>query len=158
MSNERALRLGLCGIGLDAYWSQFAGLEQRLQGYVEQVGARLTRPGVEVVNLGLVDTPARSSDAGHLCRREDIDVLFLYVTTYALSNTVLPLVQRAGVPVIVLNLQPEAAIDYKSFNRLEDRTAIAIVRARHHAKAPDKPRAQVRHDIAIEIFQQQHVE
>ena len=124
MSNERALRLGLCGIGLDAYWSQFAGLEQRLQGYVEQVGARLTRPGVEVVNLGLVDTPARSSDAGHLCRREDIDVLFLYVTTYALSNTVLPLVQRAGVPVIVLNLQPEAAIDYKSFNRLEDRTAM----------------------------------
>ncbi|HZL52313.1 MAG TPA: arabinose isomerase [Terracidiphilus sp.] len=124
MRNERPLRVGLCGIGLDAYWGQFAGLEQRLRGYVEQVGARLTRPGVEVVNLGLVDTPARSSDAGHQCRREDIDVLFLYVTTYALSNTVLPLVQRAGVPVIVLNLQPEAAIDYKSFNRLEDRTAM----------------------------------
>jgi L-arabinose isomerase len=66
----------------------------------------------------------RSSEAGHQCRREDIDVLFLYVTTYALSNTVLPLVQRAGVPVVVLNLQPEAAIDYKSFNRLEDRTAM----------------------------------
>ena len=124
MSNERPLRVGLCGIGLDAYWSQFAGLEQRLQGYVEQVGARLTRPGVEVVNLGLVDTPARSSDAGHQCRREDIDVLFLYVTTYALSNTVLPLVQRAAVPVVVLNLQPEAAIDYRSFNHLEDRTAM----------------------------------
>jgi L-arabinose isomerase len=124
MINERPLRVGLCGIGLDAYWSQFAGLEQRLQGYVEQVGARLTRPGVEVVNLGLVDTPPRSSDAGHQCRREDIDVLFLYVTTYALSNSVLPLVQRAGVPVVVLNLQPEAAIDYKSFNRLEDRTAM----------------------------------
>ena len=123
MSNERPLRVGLCGIGLDAYWSQFAGLEERLKGYVAQVAARLTRPGVEVVNLGLVDTPARSSEAGHQCRREDIDVLFLYVTTYALSNTVLPLVQRAGVPVVVLNLQPEAAIDYKTFNRLEDRTA-----------------------------------
>ncbi len=124
MSNERPLRVGLCGIGLDAYWSQFAGLEERLKGYVAQVAARLTRPGVEVVNLGLVDTPARSSEAGHQCRREDIDVLFLYVTTYALSNTVLPLVQRAGVPVVVLNLQPEAAIDYKTFNRLEDRTAM----------------------------------
>jgi L-arabinose isomerase len=77
-----------------------------------------------VVNLGLVDTPSRSSEAGHQCRREDIDVLFLYVTTYALSNTVLPLVQRAGVPVVVLNLQPQAAIDYHSFNRLEDRTAM----------------------------------
>jgi L-arabinose isomerase len=85
---------------------------------------RLARPGVEVVNLGLVDSPQRSFEAGHQCRREDIDVLFVYVTTYALSNTVLPLVQRAGVPVVVLNLQPEAAIDYKAFNQLGDRTAM----------------------------------
>ena len=124
MSKERPLRAGLCGLGNDAYWSQFAGLEQRLIGYIAQAADRLARAGVEVVNLGLIDTPMRSSEAGHQCRREDIDVLFLYMTTYALSNTVLPLVQRSGVPVIVLNLQPEAAIEYKSFNRLEDRTAM----------------------------------
>jgi L-arabinose isomerase len=124
MSSERSLRVGLCGIGLDAYWSQFAGLEERLKGYVAQVTSQLTRPGVEVVNLGLIDTPQRSREAGHQCRREDIDILFLYVTTYALSNTVLPLVQRAGVPVVVLNLQPEAAIDYEAFNKLNDRTAM----------------------------------
>jgi L-arabinose isomerase len=116
--------VGLCGIGLDVYWSQFAGLEDRLKGYVAQVASRLSRPGVEVVNLGLIDSPQRSFEAGHQCRREDIDVLFLYVTTYALSNTVLPIVQRAGVPVVVLNLQPEAAIDYARFNQLEDRTAM----------------------------------
>ncbi len=124
MKNERSLRVGLCGIGCQAYWSQFAGLEERLRGYVAHAAARLTRPGVEVVNLGLVDTPERSREAGHQCRHEDIDVLFLYVTTYALSNTVLPLVQRAGVPVVVLNLQPAAAIDYQAFNRLKDRTAM----------------------------------
>ena len=124
MSAEQSLCVGLCGIGLEAYWSQFAGLKVRLEGYVAQVAGRLARPDVEVVNLGLADTPQRSRDAGHRCRREDIDVLFVYVTTYAISNTVLPLVQRAGVPVIVLNLQPEAAIDYEAFNRLEDRTAM----------------------------------
>ena len=124
MRCERPLRVGLCGIGLDTYWPQFAGLRQRLEGYVAQVEARFARPGLEVVNLGLVDSAERSLDAGRQCRREDIDVLFLYVTTYALSNTVLPLVQRAGVPVVVLNLQPEAAIDYKAFNQLEDRTAM----------------------------------
>ncbi len=118
------LRVGLCGIGLEAYWSQFAGLEARLNGYLARLAERLTRPGVEVVNLGLLDTPERSREAGRQCRREDIDVLFLYVTTYALSNTVLPLVQRAGVPVVVLNLQPEAAIDYAAFNQLKDRTAM----------------------------------
>ncbi len=122
--NERQLRVGLSGVGNYAYWRQFAGLEEQLKMYTAQVAARLTRPGVEVVNLGLVDTPTRSIEAGHQCRREDIDVLFLYATTYALSDTVLPLVQCAGVPVIVLNLQPEAAIDYKAFNRLGDRTAM----------------------------------
>lgn len=122
--SECALRVGLCGIGLEAYWEQFAGLEERLKGYVARVGERLARPGVEVVNLGLVDTPQRSREAGHECRRHDIDILFLYVMTYALSNTVLPLVQRAGVPVVALNLQPEAAIDYAAFNRLPDRTAM----------------------------------
>ncbi len=124
MNNEQPLRVGLCGIGLDAYWPQFTGLKDRLEGYVAQVAAHLARPGVEVVNLGLIDSPQRSYEAGHQCRREDIDVLFLYVTTYALSNTVLPLVRRAGVPVIVLNLQPEAAIDYTAFNKLQDRTAM----------------------------------
>ncbi len=127
--SAHTLRVGLCGIGLDAYWPQFAGLEERLKGYVERVAARLERsssdgPGVEVVNLGLMDTPQRSREAGHACRRADIDVLFLYVTTYALSNTVLPVVQWAGVPVVVLNLQPQAAIDYKAFNKLADRTAM----------------------------------
>jgi L-arabinose isomerase len=91
---------------------------------VAEVARRLSRPGVAVVNLGLIDTPDRSREAGHQSRREDIDVLFLYVTTYALSNTVLPLVQRAGVPVVVLNLQPQAAIDYQAFNLLNDRTAM----------------------------------
>jgi L-arabinose isomerase len=124
MKSESALRVGLCGIGLEAYWRQFAGLEDRLKSCVARVADRLSGPGVTIVNLGLIDTPQRSREAGHQCRREDIDVLFLYVTTYALSNTVLPLVQRAGVPAIVLNLQPEPAIDYAAFNRLQDRTAM----------------------------------
>jgi L-arabinose isomerase len=124
MEHQPTLRVGLCGIGLDAYWPQFAGLKSRLEGYIAQVAEHLARPGVAVINLGLVDSPTRSREAGHQCRREDIDVLFLYVTTYALSNTVLPLVQRAGVPVIILNLQPEAAIDYAAFNKLEDRTTM----------------------------------
>jgi L-arabinose isomerase len=124
MSTELQLRVGLCGIGLDAYWSQFAGLKERLESHLARLAERLKRPGVAVMNLGLIDTPQHSQLAGRQCRINDVDVLFLYVTTYALSSTVLPVVQRAGVPVVVLNLQPEAAIDYAAFNRLEDRTAM----------------------------------
>jgi len=116
------VRVGLYGIGLQAYWQQFAGLEDRLRGYLNVIEERLCKLGVEVHNEGLVDTPERAIEAGHGMRRADVDVIFLYVTTYALSSTVYPVVQRAKVPVIVLNLQPTARIDYEWFNALGDRT------------------------------------
>jgi L-arabinose isomerase len=119
---DRQLRVGLFGIGLDAYWPQFAGLKERLEGYLARVDAKLRMPGVEVVNLGLIDTPPKAMEAGHRFRQADVDLIFLHVTTYALSSTVLPVVQRAKVPVIILNLQPAAAIDYAAFNRMGDRT------------------------------------
>jgi L-arabinose isomerase len=118
------LRVGLCGIGLDAYWPQFGGLHARLEGYVRLVVERFRNAGATVEYLGLVDTPQRGREAGHACRRADVDLLVIYVTTYALSSTVLPMVQRARVPVLILNLQPQAAIDYEAFNRLPNRTAM----------------------------------
>ena len=115
-------RIGLFGIGLDTYWPQFDGLKERLEGYLATVHAKLERDGVEIVNVGLVDSPERAYEAGRELRCADVDVIFLHVTTYALSSTVLPVVRRAKVPVIVLNLAPEAAIDYAQFNSLGDRT------------------------------------
>jgi L-arabinose isomerase len=116
------LKIGLFGIGLDAYWPQFAALKERLESYLDRVRRRLEQPGVAVTNLGLIDTPEKAFEAGHAFRQADVDLIFLHVTTYALSSTVLPVVRRAKVPVIILNLQPGPAIDYASFNRLGDRT------------------------------------
>jgi L-arabinose isomerase len=120
----KTVRIGLFGIGLDTYWAQFKGLKQRLEGYVRVVERKLARPGVEIVNLGLIDNPVKALEAGHKFRAADVDVVFLHVTTYALSSTVLPVVQRAKVPVIILNLAPEAAIDYARFNSMTDRTGM----------------------------------
>ncbi|HEV2708834.1 MAG TPA: arabinose isomerase [Edaphobacter sp.] len=124
MDNFANLRVGLFGIGLSAYWDQFPGLEERLKGYVHTVEQRLQGPSREIVNFGLVDSPERAVAVSHEARRQDVDLLVIYVTTYALSSTVLPIVRRAKVPVLVLNLQPTAAIDYARFNALPDRTAM----------------------------------
>jgi L-arabinose isomerase len=124
MAENGKLRIGLFGIGLATYWPQFEGLEDRLRSYVNRVAERICSRGREIVNFGLVDTPDRAYAVGHEARRQNIDVLVLYVTTYALSSTVLPIVRRARVPVLVLNLQPESAIDYARFNQLPNRTAM----------------------------------
>lgn len=121
-ASSPALRIGLFGIGLEAYWPQFKGLEQRLKNDLGKVETKLGRSGVEVVNLGLIDSPEKAAVAGHQFRQRDVDLIFLHVTTYALSSTVLPVVRRAKVPVIILNLSPSPAIDYATFNKLGDRT------------------------------------
>src|SRR4029079_3432111 len=92
------LKVGLFGIGLEAYWQQFSGLEKRLTGYIQVVAEKLKIYDCEVVNLGLIDSPEKAIVAGHDFRKADVDIIFLYVTTYALSSTVLPVVQRAKVP------------------------------------------------------------
>lgn len=115
------LRIGLFGIGLDTYWPQFEGLEKRLTKYLDSVENKLKASHPEVINAGLVDNIDKAFATGRLFKQEDVGIIFLYVSTYALSSTVLPVVQKAQVPVIILNLSPEAAIDYSAFNQLKDR-------------------------------------
>lgn len=148
-----AVRVGLFGIGLDAYWPQFPGLKRRLESYLAVVENQLKRPGVKLINLGLIDTPAKALEAGHRFRREDVDLIFLHVTTYALSATVLPVVQRAKVPVIVLNLQPAAAIDYAAFNKMGDRAAMTAEWLAHCAACPVPEIANVFQRCGIRFHQ-----
>jgi len=119
-----SLKIGLFGIGLDTYWGQFPGLQARLEGYLHDIHDQLSAIHPGIVNAGLVDTADKAFEAGSLFRRSEVDLIFLYVSTYALSSTVLPVVQRVKAPVIVLNLSPSEAIDYDAFNAMTDRTAM----------------------------------
>ncbi len=105
-------RIGVFGIGLAAYWQQFAGLKERLEGYQRIIEERIAGFGAAVVSAGLVDSAPAAADAGRLFACSDLDLIVCYVGTYATSSQVLPVVQRAKVPVLVLNLQPVAALDY----------------------------------------------
>lgn len=149
----QATRIGLFGIGLDTYWPQFPGLKKRLEGYLATVHGKLSRDGVEIVDLGLVDTVPKAFEAGHAFRREDVDLIFLHVTTYALSSTVLPVVQRAKVPVIILNLSPEAAIDYATFNKMGDRTRMTGEWLAHCGACPVPEIANVFNRAKIDFHQ-----
>jgi L-arabinose isomerase len=123
--------IGLFGIGLDTYWPQFRGLLERLTGYQNEIAARLRSFDVQLIDAGMVDTPEKARLAASRFRREEAELIILYVSTYALSSTVLPVVQRAGVPVVVLNLQPVPQLDYAKFNSLGDRGLMTGVWLEH---------------------------
>ena len=97
--SETGPRIGLFGIGLDTYWPQFPGLLDRLNVYQAAIADNLRKLGGDVVDAGIVDNPLKSRETAERFRREGVDIVFLNVSTYALSSTVLPLVQTVAGPL-----------------------------------------------------------
>ena len=147
------LNIAYAGIGLDAYWPQFPGLKEKLEADMAVVAAKLARPDLHLVQLGLIDNVDSAYAAGHICRREEVDLIFLHATTYALSSTVLPMIRRAKVPVVVLNLSPLAAIPYEKFNRSGDRRAMTGEWLGHCGSCPVPEIANVLTRARLPFFQ-----
>jgi L-arabinose isomerase len=116
MTTHTHAKIGVFGIGLAAYWPQFDGLKAKLEGYQREVEAQLRGFGGDVVSAGLVDTAPAAVAAGELFTRENVDLIVCYVGTYATSSQVLPAVQRVNRPVLVLNVQPVAQLDYENID------------------------------------------
>lgn len=74
-----------------------------------------------VIDGGMVDSPEKAAQTAEVLKSEDIEILFIFISTYALSSTILPIAQRIKIPVILLNIQPVAAINYDYINGLGDR-------------------------------------
>ena len=105
-------RIGLYSVGLRAYWDQFPGLRERLIAYGRFIEQRLSAWG-DVANFGLVDTEGTGREAGEWLQAKNVDLVFCHAATYSTSSTVLPVHQICSAPVVFLNLQPTARINYE---------------------------------------------
>ena len=116
------LKIGLFGTGLDTYWVQFNGLRDSLLTYQARIKSEIEcRCDVDVIDVGLVDNPEKAIEAAEKLSSCGVELAFLYMSTYCLSSTVLPIAQRLHCPIIILNLQPVATVDYDYMNNLGDR-------------------------------------
>ena len=110
---KRKSRIGLYTTGLKAYWSQFAGLKERLEGYGRFIERELVSMGdVEVFNFGLVDCQEKGIAAGEFFQRNLCDLVFQHIGTYVTSDAVLPVHQICKAPTVILNLQPAVQVNY----------------------------------------------
>jgi L-arabinose isomerase len=125
------MKAGIFSIGLDTYWDQFDGLLDNLNGYHAEIRDRIAGMGVDMVDAGMVDNVGKAAAAADLFKKEDVEIIFLFISTYALSSTVLPVVQKVKVPVVMLNLQPVAQLDYAKFNAIGDRGVMTGVWLEH---------------------------
>jgi L-arabinose isomerase len=66
------MKIGLMGIGLKTYWTQYEGLFPRLCAYSDEIHSRMVAMGGEVVNVGFVDCPERAMQAVEVFNGERI--------------------------------------------------------------------------------------
>ena len=115
---SKPARIGLYSIGLKAYWSQFPGLRERLLGYGGFIRDKLSENN-RVHYFGMVEDEFTGLAAGEFFAEKNVDIVFLHAATYCTSASVMPVHQVCGAPVVVLNLQPAAAMNYAATGTAE---------------------------------------
>ena len=108
------MSVGVFGIGLAAYWPQFDGLKERVEGYQRRVEERVAELGGDVISAGLVESEQAGREAGDRFAAAQVELVICHAVTYATSSTVLPVAQAAKAPVLLLGLQPTTSLDYGS--------------------------------------------
>jgi L-arabinose isomerase len=112
----RKTRVGLVAGGLGAYWPQFPALLPQLQASARRVSERLARLDCEVVDVGFISDAQQGAAAAERLRLADCDLIVGFLTTYMTATMLVPVAQRTGAPMLLLNLQPTESMDHASFD------------------------------------------
>ena len=105
-------KVALVTLGHSIYFEQFEGLYEELSKKSAEFEALLFEEDCEIFNAGYVD---RVEDAFAAVRRlkcEDIDLLFVILSTYVPSAVCAPFARYLDVPQILVGIQPLEHLDY----------------------------------------------
>jgi L-arabinose isomerase len=112
----RRTKVGLVAGGLGAYWPQFPDLLPQLQASARRVSERFQTMDCEVVDVGFISDAEEGAKAAEALRVAGCDLIVGFLTTYMTASMLVPIAQRSGAPVLVINLQPTEAMDHASFD------------------------------------------
>ncbi len=108
----RTARVGIFGVGHHTYWAQFPGLHDEMLAKIEVLVRKVGATGVAVTNFGLVDHAQAAYALLPRLKAADLDLVFCDMVTYATSATFGVIIRSLDIPVVLVALQPLAALDY----------------------------------------------
>lgn len=108
----RSAKVGIFGVGFHKYWPQFEGLLEELSRKLEILVQRVAAHGVHVENFGIVDDARSAYALVPRLQASSLDLIFCDMLTYATSASFATIVRDMHVPIVLVALQPLAAMDY----------------------------------------------
>jgi L-arabinose isomerase len=112
----RRPKVGLVAGGLGAYWPQFPDLLPSLQRSAATVSERIRALDCDVVDVGFISDAQEGAAAAEKLRVSGCDLIVGFLTTYMTATMLVPVAQRSGAPVLLINLQPTEAMDHATFD------------------------------------------
>ena len=109
---QTVARIGVFGVGYYKYWSQFEGLLDALKAKQDVFLKKLEIHEVEVIDFGIVDNVKSAYDLVPVLKAANLDLIFCDMLTYATSSTFGTIIRSIDVPIVMVALQPDKAMDY----------------------------------------------
>ena len=114
--NKRTAKIGIFAVAHATYWDQFEGLENNIMGFHSELCELVKENEVEIVDFGMIDSSEKAYDAVPKILAANVDVLFCNMVTYATSSVFAPIIKEVNKPMVLVALQPRAALDYSQAN------------------------------------------
>ena len=99
--SEKA-KVGVMLCGHKEYWPQFPGMKEELIAQGMELVGWIKETGVDVAASPFVDTLEDAYKAGVEMKSKDIDLLFVYLTTYVASGRYVQGALAAGCPIVIV--------------------------------------------------------
>lgn len=139
---KRVGKVGVFAVIHGIYFEQFNGLEENLRKYHQDLCKLIKSNDVELVDFGFVDSNAKSFEVADKIVAENVDVVMCNMITYATSSVFAPILQKINSPMVLVALQPRAAMDYDradTFMQLENDNICSVPEFCMVAQRYDKP-------------------
>lgn len=156
--NQTVPRIGVFGVGYVKYWAQFEGLYEQMLEKQEIFIDKVKKNNVEVIDFGMVDDVTKAYEVLPKLKAANLDLIFCDMLTYATSSTFGVIIKSIDVPVILVALQPDKALNYQQASTyqqlynddvcsLPEFTGVAV---RMGKKAPDVIIGTLHDDVKAE--------
>ena len=105
-------RIAIVALGHYVYFDQFEGLKDELMLKSKELSDYFDSQKHDIVDIGYIDRVDQAFDAVRRIKKEDVDVLFIILSTYVPSAVCAQFARYLDIPQILVAIQPLNHLDY----------------------------------------------